>query len=98
MSNILHNENVSPQLACGHVLPNTRIEIMSALQIAQAQRDADKAHHEQRVAWLSASNPTYEGGGQVKSSDRHEMLRSSQAYLANPSAYYGHCHCTPRCA
>jgi hypothetical protein len=70
---------------------------MSTTQsMAQAQRSADKAHHERRVAWLSGAAPTWCDGTPVGPSDRHALLRQSLRHLSEGDGF-NHCHCTRRC-
>jgi hypothetical protein len=45
--------------------------IMSANNIAERQRQADKLHHEERIAWLSDERPKYADGSPVP---EHEIL------------------------
>lgn len=68
----------------------------TAQAMAHAQRRADKAHHERRVAWLSGTAPTWHDGTPVGSSDRHTLMRQSLQYLSEGDGF-NHCHCTPRC-
>lgn len=66
-------------------------------EFADAQRAADKAHHQQRVKWLESSNPKY-SDGPVLESDRRVLLEQSRSYLSNPAAGgMNHCHCDPPC-
>lgn len=71
----------------------------TAQSMADAQRRADKAHHEERINWLMGTNPTYKDGTRVAPSDVAKLLRQSRAYLRDPQAStMNHCNCVPRCA
>lgn len=66
-------------------------------KMADDQRAADRAHHQERVAWLESSDePTWSDGVPVSKYLRHEMLRLSRNYLATGEGL-GHCQCEPRC-
>lgn len=52
-----------------------------AKAMQERQKLADITHHEERVAWLSQENPTYENGEPVQSFDAQEMLKSSISCL-----------------
>lgn len=54
---------------------------MTAKQMADEQRAADKAHHEARVAWLTSDAPKWACGTPVDESDRLSLLRQSRHYL-----------------
>jgi len=47
----------------------------------ERQRLADKAHHEERIAWLSAPSPRYACGGPVPPSFAATLLRQSHEAL-----------------
>jgi hypothetical protein len=57
------------------------ITINRAKQMAEAQRRADKAHHEKRIAWLESDEPTWVDGKPVLKSDRTILLTQSRRYL-----------------
>lgn len=73
-------------------LPSTAARLM-----ADAQREADNAHHVKRVQWLK-SDPLWVCGTPVGPSDRTSLLNQSQAYLRDPAGAFNHCNCEPRCA
>lgn len=68
----------------------------TAKAMADAQRAADRAHHEQRVAWLESQSPMWADGERVASWERSQMLISSRNYLKTGEGF-NHCHCEPRC-
>lgn len=70
----------------------------AARQMADAQREADKAHHAKRVRWLESAKPSWACGAPVSASDKHSLLQQSQAYLSDPAGSFNHCNCEPRCA
>jgi hypothetical protein len=64
---------------------SSSIEVpLTALARAMAQRRLDVLHHEQRLAWLSASHPMWSCGTPVGPCDQKEMSRASNAVLMNP--------------
>lgn len=78
---------------------STSTSTSTAKAMAEAQRRADKAHHEKRVNWLMGTNPVYACGTRVAPSDVAQMLRQSREYLRNPAgSTMNHCQCEPRCA
>ena len=48
---------------------STSTSTSTAKAMADAQRRADKAHHEKRVNWLMGTNPVYACGTRVAPSD-----------------------------
>lgn len=68
----------------------------AAKAMADAQRAADRAHHEKRVAWLESPSPMWADGERVALWERSQMLISSRNYLSTGEGF-NHCHCEPRC-
>lgn len=60
------------------------MSLLTAKQQSEAQRQRDIKHHEARVKWLSAENPTFSDGLPVSGWDRKQMLDASLRVLQNP--------------
>lgn len=69
---------------------------MRAKKMAEAQREADNAHHRHRVRWLQAQNPVWACRTPVGKSMRLTLLNQSLAHLSNPTGAFNHCQ--PLCA
>ncbi|GAB0154589.1 hypothetical protein [Marinobacterium sp. BA1] len=72
----------------------------AAQRMAETQRLASKAHHENRLKWLKGKRPTWAGGVPVAQSDIHQMLVASTEALSLINDHgmpLNHCMCEPRC-
>lgn len=70
----------------------------TAIEMHEAQRQADIAHHRERLVWLSSANPVFSDGEPVGSGLAFRLKAQSRAYLANPIMADYSCHCDPPCA
>ncbi|MBU2741854.1 hypothetical protein HAQ01_05065 [Acidithiobacillus thiooxidans] len=60
---------------------------MNAKEMYDNQRDADKAHHEARVIWLTADAPKWACGTPVSNDDRRVLLKQSTCYLTTGEGF-----------
>ncbi len=66
-------------------------------ELYQAQCRADRAHHQQRVVWLTPEHPKWSDGTLVEKAMRERLLTQSQHCLTHPADAYNSCHCQPPC-
>lgn len=73
---------------------------MNAAQSMNArQREADRAHHLARLAWLETEAPRYTCGQPVAPSDKAQMIKASRDALAlieNHGMSTGHARIEPQ--
>lgn len=60
---------------------------MNAKEMYDNQRAADKAHHESRVAWLTADAPKWACGTPVSHYDRRVLLEQSTRHLTTGEGF-----------
>ena len=58
-------------------------------EIAKAQIEAERKHHEERIAWLTDPNPKYACGTPVNKHDVASMLQASRECLADKTGMIG---------
>ena len=63
---------------------------MTSREMFEAQKERDRKHHADRLAWLSAERPPYGDGTPVAAVDVMNGREVSAACLADPSGMRGY--------
>lgn len=68
---------------------------MTAQEIFDGQKEADRRHHRERIEWLSEPQPKYADGVPVSKYDIHKFMMQSKSALADESGMSGYNTGTP---